>query len=103
GTQARPEKTSLSPPAGSVLAAQVPCDPANPQSRDNKFVVAVDRHRGLTADQLAEIFFDSQSALVLDLHRFGVLDCFQPHRPPGAATPTTMSWPQSRGDPRPPR
>src|SRR5205823_3787973 len=58
--------------------------------RDRRIVAAVARHRVLTADQLAEMFFDSQKrALVrlLDLHRLGVLDRFQPHRPSWGSHP----------------
>lgn len=51
---------------------------------------AIARHRVLTADQLAEMFFDSHKrglVRLLDLHRLGVLDRFQPHRPSWGSHP----------------
>ena len=51
---------------------------------------AVARHRVLTSDQLTELFFSSQKsalARLLRLHRLGVLDRFQPHRPSWGSYP----------------
>jgi hypothetical protein len=53
-------------------------------------VLAVARHRVLTAEQLTALYFDHRkSALrrLLDLHRLGVLDRFQPNRKGGGSLP----------------
>lgn len=58
--------------------------------RDRAIVRAVSRHRILTADQLTALFFDHRKTALrrlLDLHRMGVLDRFQPNRAGGGAHP----------------
>ncbi|MFP5375866.1 MAG: replication-relaxation family protein [Acidimicrobiia bacterium] len=58
--------------------------------RDRRIVRAVARFRVLTSDQLTEVFFSSQKsalARLLSLHRLGVLDRFQPHRPSWGSYP----------------
>lgn len=52
--------------------------------RDRKLLRAVARHRVMTSDQLAEIFFDSRRRAqdrLLRLHGLQVLDRFEPRRP----------------------
>ncbi len=57
--------------------------------RDRAIVAALDRHRVFTTDQLGEMFFESQHRArvrLVALHRLGVLDRFQLHRPGWGAT-----------------
>ncbi|HVE46680.1 MAG TPA: replication-relaxation family protein [Acidimicrobiales bacterium] len=52
--------------------------------RDRSILRAVARHRVLTSDQLAQMFFDTKKRTQVrlsTLHRLGLLDRFQPHRP----------------------
>ena len=54
--------------------------------RDRQILRAVARHRVLTSDQLAEIFFDTRrraQVRLVALHRLGLLDRFQPFRDQG--------------------